>query len=295
MEMPPPILVDVPTLLERSRPRPRAAWMAFAAGGGILAMLAMSMASDRSAESRQDMEVLAGFLMMLLVGGMYLTNYLQARAGRIEQARLEAAEELMQLRRWPQAALLLQSLLSRPTRSAVGRLQALAYLSNVLMRFHRFDEVLAIDEHLLESMPPEAPAVHVVKLARATALLRQDRLYDADRAISDLRRSPHAAESAGLAVLEMYRDVKTGHAAETLEVFAHKCDLIRRQLGHRVADAYILQAKAFDLLGQTDNARGAYEKATLLAPAVEMHRRYPETADLARRYTPAPVPAEVMG
>jgi tetratricopeptide (TPR) repeat protein len=226
---------------------------------------------------------------------MSLYSYLQVRARRGEQAQVEAAEELVQLRRWPQAALLLQSLLAKPSYLPMSRLQGLVYYTSVLGRFQRYDDVLAICDHLLEHIPPDAPIVHMIKLARGGALLRQDRLFDADRVISDLRRWPAASESGGLALLEMYRDVKTGHPTEGLEVFAKKLDLIRRQLGHRVANAYVLAAKAHDMLNQTDQARAAYQAATLLAPAMELNHRYPEVADLGSRYAPSPAPAEVAG
>jgi hypothetical protein len=120
-------------------------------------------------------------------------------------------------------------------------------------------------------------------------------LFDADRAIVDLRRWPQAGESAGLALVEIYRDVKTGHATEALELVGAKRDLIRRQLGHRLADALVLSAQAHDMLGQSEKARTDYEEAALLAPAVELHRRYPETAGLSVKYPAGAAPAEVAG
>jgi len=288
------MFVDVQTLLENSRPRPRLDWLAYLAVIAVVGMLAIPMISDRSGATRESVETLLSLLFVLLIGGMMLNNYFQARAMRAEQARLEAAEELVQLRRWPQAAMLLQSLLSRPTRSPLARLQGLVCFCGVAARFHRFEDVLAITDNLLEELPLDAMGSHMVKLTRAMAILREDRLFDADRAISDLRRFPQAQESGGLALVELYRDVKTGHPTEALETFAKKRDVIRRQLGHRVADAYVLAAKAHDLLGEREPAQAAYEAATLLSPLVELHRRYPETADLAGKYVPAAPPAEVL-
>jgi hypothetical protein len=293
MNVTPPMFVDVQTLLESSRPKARLAWLGYAGGAGVLAILAMTLFSDRTAAAQETVETLSTFLIILMVGGLSLTNFMQVRAARLEQARLDAAEELVQLRRWPQAAMVLQSVLSRPMRSMVGRLQGLLCLSGVAARFHRFDDVCLITDHLLDDLPLEAGVAHMVKLTRAMAILRQDRLFDADRAISDLRHWSQSDESAGLALVELYRDIKTGHPTEALEIFSAKRDLIRRQLGHRVADAYVLAAKANDLLGQTEAARSAYESATLLAPAMELHRRYPETADLATKYAAAALPPEV--
>lgn len=291
MELPPPpMFADVRTLMETSRPRPRVAWFAYLAIASVLAIVAMNVFGDRTAASQEMMETFSSGVMVVMLAGITLTNYTQSRAGRAEQARLEAAEELVQLRRWPQAAMLLQGLMSHPTRTPQARVQALVYFTNVLARYHRFEDVIAIDDHLLETIPLDGPAVHVLKVSRGMALLREDRLFDADRAISDLRHTDQAADSAGLAILELYRDVKTGHPTEALELFTQKRDLIRRQLGHRLADALVLAAMAHDLLNQTDAARSDYESATLLAPAAELHRRYPETAVLAGKYAAAVAP-----
>jgi hypothetical protein len=52
--------------------------------------------------------------------------------------------------------------------------------------------------------------------------------------------------------------------------------------------------RAFDLLDRPAEAQSHFEKATLLAPAVELHRRYPETEVLSQKYAAAPVPKEVV-
>ena len=99
-------------------------------------------------------------------------------------------------------------------------------------------------------------------------------------------------ESAGLALVEIYRDVKTGHPDEAVAIFEQRLPVMRDQLGHRVADAYALAARAYDLLGRTAEAQDAYMKATLLSPLIELHRRYPEVEKLAGRYAPSPAPPE---
>src|ERR1700722_11151995 len=172
----PPAFADVHTLLESSWPKPRAGWFLFVTGAAILGVLAMSVAADRSPGMQG---VAAAVSMIVPLSGMPLANYLQARKRRVEQPRLEMAEELVQLRHWPQAAQLLQAVLSRPATNPIARLQALVYFSNVLARFDRFEDVAVIADHVLETIPLDAPAVHQVKLARAMSLLRQDRLFDA--------------------------------------------------------------------------------------------------------------------
>lgn len=100
-------------------------------------------------------------------------------------------------------------------------------------------------------------------------------------------------ESAGLALVEIYRDVKTGHPAEAVEMFENRLPVLRRQLSHRVADAWGLVARAYDLLDRRQEAQTAYENATILMPLGELVRRYPEIEAMASRYQPASAPVEV--
>ena len=90
----------------------------------------------------------------------------------------------------------------------------------------------------------------------------------------------------------MFRDVKTGHPDEAIEIFSKSLPAMRQQLGNRVADAHALAAKAYDLLGDEAQAKTEYYRATLLAPAGELQRRYPEVLKLAEKYPPAVAPKE---
>jgi hypothetical protein len=90
----------------------------------------------------------------------------------------------------------------------------------------------------------------------------------------------------------MYRDVKTGHPAEAAAIFEEKLPALRDALGHRVADAYALAARAYDLMGRPVEAQDSYTKATLLSPLLELHRRYPEIEKLYGRFQPASAPPE---
>jgi hypothetical protein len=97
-----------------------------------------------------------------------------------------------------------------------------------------------------------------------------------------------------LALLEIYRDVKTGHPHEAIEIFDRKQKVLRRQLGHRAGDAYALAARAHDLAGNSARAQEEFEKATMLAPMIELKRRYPEIGAMEGKYREAARPAEVV-
>jgi hypothetical protein len=214
---------------------------------------------------------------------------------RTGQAMVEAAGELVQLRRWPQAGLVLEQILSHPSPSHALRGQSLVYLTAVLARYHRFDDAIKVHDHLLEHELLDPVGSFGVRAARAMAMLREDHLVDADRAISEMRRLDAGRESAALALVEIYRDVKTGHPDEAIQIFQANLPALRDQLGHRLADAYALVARAFDLRGRKSEAQGAWANATLLAPGAEVVRRYPEVKSVAENYAPAPAPAEALG
>jgi tetratricopeptide (TPR) repeat protein len=229
---------------------------------------------------------------------------LTVRRQQDERARIDAIEELVQLRRWQQAAAMLQQALSRPTVSPAGRVQLLFFLASVLARYNRFDDAIAVQNYLLEHVDLDPTTQHALRLGRTMAMLREDHLFDADRAINELRRDvsraidpsqPDAAAapvSAGLALIEIYRDVKTGHAAEAIELFHRARQPLREQLGHRVADAHALVARAHDFLGDSPHAQAAWERATLLSPVVELLRRYPELSAIAGKYAAATAPRD---
>jgi tetratricopeptide (TPR) repeat protein len=291
---PSPAFLDVPTLLESSRPRARVSWFWYAAGGFLLVVLSATLLSGHSETGRRLVDALSAVLMVALIAGMMVMTVVTVRRHRAEQEEVEAASEMVQLRRWPQAALLLQEVLSRPARSIGLRSQSLIYFGAVLARYHRFADAIAVYDHLLDHNLVEGGTAYGLRLGRVMAMLREDHLFDADRAIAELRRLGNTAgvDSGGLALVEIYRDVKTGHPDEAAAIFEAKLPVLRDQLGHRVADAYALAARAYDLLGRTAEAQDAYTRATLLAPLIELHRRYPEVEKLAGKYEAAPAPAE---
>src|SRR5690606_7370874 len=131
-------------------------------------------------------------------------------------------------------------LLSRPMRTQPARIRALILLGTILGRYHRFADAIMVYDYLLANVQMDPVSEHGLRLGRAMAILREDHLFDADRAISDLRRSDR--ESGGLALIEMYRDVKAGHPEEAIAVFNERHHAMRRQLGHRLGDAYVLLA-----------------------------------------------------
>lgn len=263
-------------------------------GAMMAGMLVLLLVSGLSSDQSGAISAVVWAIGLGLFIAILMMRAAQIKRIRREHAMLEAAEEMIQLRQWPQGTAILCAVLSRPMFSHQARVQALMYVTTVLARVGRFEDVVAIHEYLLATVPMTEPSLHAVRLGRAMAMLREDRLFDADRAISELRRSPVADESSGLALVEIYRDVKTGHHAEAIAEFGRKSTLLRDQLGHRAADAWILVAKALHLSGHTAEARAAVTSATLLSPAAELCRRYPEVTEMFANYAAAAPPAGVV-
>jgi tetratricopeptide (TPR) repeat protein len=308
--------LNVPSLLERSRPRVPAVRLWQVAGVFMIVVMISAYLNNQTGQAQQVMSVLSALMMFLLIGALGALSWITIRRVRGEQMQLEAVEELVRLRRWPEAAMLLEQMLGRPMRTPPARVQALIFLTTVLARYNRFDDAIAVQNYLLDEIPLDGSTSHGLRVARAMAMLREDHLFDADRAINELRQQvnragramneqreargeglivPEAPQSlsSGLALVEMYRDVKTGHPSEAIELFNNSLVAMRQQLGHRIADAHILIARAYDLLGQSPEAQDHFEKATLLAPVEELFRRYPETAALRAKFQPAEAPKEL--
>ena len=294
-EPPPYTFLDVPALLERSEPRPRATWLGYAAGAVVLALLLAALNVAGSEEGRNLARLASAVVLVVMVSalGFYVVG--TVRRHRAEQAMVDAAAELVQLRRWPQAGLVLEQVLSRPAHTHAVRVRALFNLAAVLARYHRFDDAILVEDYLIESDRIDPGTSFGLRVGRAMAMLRQDHLVDADRAMGELRRLEGTGESGGLALVEIYRDVKTGHPAEAIDVFHTKLPSLRDQLGHRAADAYALAARAYQLLGSDAEAADAWAKATLLAPGMELVRRYPEVEPVAAAFPASPAPAEALG
>ncbi len=285
--------LSVPDLLEHSQPRPMVPWLWYLLGIILLTSMVGAYWGSNNELASFVLNLLTFLVMVGSLAGLMLIYRRTARLFRREHQQVEAVGELIQLRHWSQAAGLLQQLMSSPMRAAPMRIQALIFLASVQARYHRFAQAIEIHEYLLENVQLDPMTDHGIRLARVIALLHEDRLTDADGALAELRRTDRQRESGGLALVEMYRDIKTGHPSEAIAIFQQRRSAIRQQLGHRLGDAFVLLACAHDMMQQRELAQHAYTQATLLVPAVELHRRYPETAGLAGTYTAADWPLEV--
>jgi len=283
--------LDVPGLLESSQPQARVPWLGLGMVACVLLLIVASV-SGREGPGGVALQAAATVLSIIVFFSMPIFVRFSLRRVRGEQQAVAGIAELVHLRRWAEAAVMVQQLLSSPTRTMQARIEAMIYLASILARYHRFDDAIAVQSYLLDNEMVGGGAAYGLKLGRTMAMLREDHLFDADRAINDLRRNG-PADSAGFALIEIFRDVKTGHPEDAVRIFEAKLPILRDQLGHRLGDAYALAARAYDLLDRKTEAADAFRRATLLEPLIELCRRYPEVQKLLGRYDPTAAPAEM--
>src|SRR3954467_10619585 len=108
----PPTFLDVPALLELSQPRARVGLFWYALGGFLLVVLGATLVSQGSETGKRIVDALSALMMVAVIAGMMVLTLVTVRKHRAEQQEVEAASELVQLRRWPEAAAMLDWLLS---------------------------------------------------------------------------------------------------------------------------------------------------------------------------------------
>lgn len=281
--------VDVDQILDASEPPSRRV-----PAGLVLVGLALVIALALQKETSAGLAVLLN-MALLVLGGLLV--WIMARAAqrhRREQEALATVYQNVQLRQWTVAGTELITLLSRPMFLPQARIQALIYLSAVLGRYQRFSDAARLNDYVLDHAQVDPATDQGLRSARVWALLREDQLVDADRAIVELRRVCGANRSASLAMAELYRDVKTGHAAEALAGFERDLPILRKQLGHRAADAWALAARAAQLLGKPEDARRMARNAMLLGDYRETLARFPEVEPALRLSGDTPLPDGVV-
>src|SRR5688500_9385288 len=96
--------LDVHELIDRSQPRPRVGWFGYAAAIFLVVVLASALANAYLPGAKGFVDVLSKLAMVAIMAGMALMTHVTVRRQREEMKQVEALEELVQLRRWPDAA-----------------------------------------------------------------------------------------------------------------------------------------------------------------------------------------------
>lgn len=284
-------------VLAASRPRPRVpvyhvAVIAFVAT--LAGMFFGDGITDGASLVRKIVPLIVplGVLAFALCWGAHLAAEMRA-----EDRAVGNAEDALHAERLELAAHIIANLTASAMYSNANRFRALWVYIGALLDLRRFDDVVSASGQMLaEGVPSDMAGP--LWAAMAYSLLREDRLVDATGALHELRKLSRS-DSAGpapamLALVEMYRDVTSGHPDEVLESHAKHRDAIAAALGYRVSDADALAALAAHLRQRHDFAATLWQRATLLQPAAELLTRYPELQPLIT-YPASPPLAQVIG
>ncbi|MEL7237519.1 MAG: hypothetical protein AAGK78_01550 [Planctomycetota bacterium] len=119
-----------------------------------------------------------------------------ARDARGERDRVKSAEDLVSLRRWPEAIETLDETLTRPMRLSPLRRSALLSLMRVLSRYGHYDDAIVVADEILDHPAVDPATGFAVRCGRAMSLLQAGRLADASDAIGALRRDVKQVDAA---------------------------------------------------------------------------------------------------
>src|SRR5579862_7667577 len=128
--------LDVTVLLEASHPRPRLPWVWLAMASCVILVIVALVASQDAGSAA--LEIGASFLSGLIFCAMVILLRFTLHGMRMDQQSVASVGEMIHLRRWPEAAVSLQNILSQPAKTFQLRTEALLYLAAVLARYHRF-------------------------------------------------------------------------------------------------------------------------------------------------------------
>ena len=103
-----PEFLEVNALLERSQPKPRVSWMGYGAGVFLLIVLVSAYITAKSPQFESAVDAFSRMLLIAVMVGMAVLMNWTVRRQRAEIRRVEALEELVQLRRWAEGAGLAQ-------------------------------------------------------------------------------------------------------------------------------------------------------------------------------------------
>ena len=168
-------------------------------------------------------------LVLLGVAAVAITLVSKAmRDVRSERKEVRQAEDLVLLRKWPEAIESLDRLLTRPMSLVQLRWAALVSLMRVLSRYGQFDDAVLVADEILEHPGVDPATGFAIRCSRAMMLLQADRLADASDAISKLRREVKQIDTS----IRQISDAADDSAEEPSTIF----DLQQEMLNQPTAD-----------------------------------------------------------
>ncbi len=227
-----------------------------------------------------------GLPWLALLGIIGWTRWRVVQVQSLERELTDLQEQAM-LRRHPEALAGAWSLLPRLDSDAVMRARAVALIGHMLDLMRADDAALVAYNDLLERTPPDHPAGPPLRIQRAIAMLRSDRLSDADEDLRRLRplidRHPSSTLAAAYVHAQLVQDVITGHHDDAVKLARENQGLIDqlRPLGTAAGYGHALIAWCYHHAAPDDPAGpAAWQHAILLLPPSAIVYRFPELSPL---------------
>ena len=292
-------VLDLTDLIQKSQPRRRLTKISIfiLVGSGLLLW---SLIIDPGTERGRLVPLL---LICVVSISMFLSIVINAarRQGLAKWSR--QASDLCLLEQWSQAIEPLQRLLGKPVPLAQIRYQGLLELAGAAEHTGRISQASEIYQAIAQEQP-RGLLGSLALVGQAIALLKLDRLADADSIIRRLEVSAEGPSLKSLVLLaRLYQQIKTGHYAEALEEESIKCEVARVGLSTRAAYIYGLLALAHrrqaEALSASESpercvvedqniAQRNWQKATMLLKPHNLVEKFPELAELDGDCTSAP-------
>lgn len=285
------IMITVETaeeLIESSKP-PRGWWR-----GSRIALLGVGMILGASI-ARPDWLDRVGLPEWILPQALVLGLAILLTLSSLRQRRLARlmlqAFEAVQLKEWKSASGALLELLRNPIKYAQARAESLLALATVAESQHSYDTAQRLYEEVLIERKASPLQLHTTRVALAAVMLRTSQVADAVDLIDRLEKEDLPAPlRAQVEMLNLFREVYMGQAAEHVHRAEDRRRLFRDYLGTRAGYGYGLLAAAFDRADNDERARQSWHDATILVKPEELIDRFSELDPISRKYPHAERP-----
>lgn len=289
--------VNLTDLVRSSRPSRRLSHM------GMFVLAALALLVWTLIISREQGGLIQMLLSWAILAGLGITIVSGAIRRQALAKWFRSSSDLCLMEKWSAAAEPLRQLLRKPVPVAQVRYQALLELAGVAEHTGELGEAEEIYQAIAEEQPGGLLG-SLALLGRAIVLLKLDRLADAEAVIRPLEIASQSEPLKALVGLaRLYQQIRTGHYAEALENESDKCESARQGLGTKAAFIYALLALAHKHMAkvggadesdskqfeeQSGRARELWQKATMLIRPDNLIQKFPELAEMAETFPPAP-------
>jgi len=281
----PPDAEKVSDHLSRWSPTPPSPWAARAPMIVLIVSLVLMLVLTHP---------LAAVLPWLALGGILIQGALRVRTARTLEREVTGLGEQAMLRRYRAAMRRAWTVLPRLVHHPSLHGRTVAAMAQSLDELGAYESAIAAYDHLLEGMPEQSPPTMHLRISRAVAALRADRLADGDEALRQARNAidPYLGSPIGAAfrMAQLVQDVRTHHYADALDFEPTLLDDLRplgveAGFGHALM-ALCCQAARSESPRDTEHRRGLarqwWRRAKTLLPEHTLLCEFPELAPLTR-------------